>query len=269
VGDLEEIGEKILKKSADYGILPVENSTEGFIGASFDLLNFYPLKIFLELRMEIHLYLVSSVPLSKVRRIYSHPQPFSQAQRWLRRYTPSAEKIPTSSTAQAFLSLKEDREGGAIVSPFLLEEGGKEYPFVYGPVEDSPRNTTRFWVVGENSKEKETPKGGNSSFRRHNLKTTLFFVLPHRPGTLSKVLHLFSDHRLNLTSIFSRPIPDAEWEYRFFVDVEGDFPVSSKKFLSLLRRRVVHFRVLGVYPSVDLPSPKISREVLSVKEKDL
>lgn len=234
--ELPEIAELLVNREVDLALFPVENSTEGIIGSSYDLIAEYRLRIVKEIILPVHIYIIGRVELKGARRLYSHPQPFRQGYRFIQRYLPGVEWVETRSSAEAKEKLKEDAEGVALVSPVLAEAG--EFPILAGPIETQPDNETRFWVVDRG--EGFPPPPGE--------KSTLYFILPHRPGSLARFLNKLARARINLTAIVSRPFPGRSWEYRFFADLEGD--ARKEPLVSLLpelERLTVELRVLGSY----------------------
>jgi chorismate mutase/prephenate dehydratase len=237
--ELPEIAELLAGGEVDLALFPVENSTEGIVGSSYDLIVEHRFRIVQEIILPVHIYIIGRVELKRARRLYSHPQPFRQGYRFIARNLPGVEWVETRSSAEAKERLKQDPEGVALVSPLIAESG--EFPILAGPIETQRENETRFWVVDRGEGEAGTP----------GEKTTLYFVLAHRPGTLARFLNKLARARINLTAITSRPYPGRSWEYRFFVDLEGDArrePIRS--LLPALERLTVELKVLGSYPVV-------------------
>ncbi|HVY27540.1 MAG TPA: prephenate dehydratase [Polyangiaceae bacterium] len=222
--------------SADYAIVPLENSIEGGVNATLDALFESDLTISGELVLDVELCLLArSADLSQIRRVTSHPQPLGQCKRWLREHLPDAEVVVASSTTTAAQEAFADPQTAAVGSRLAAEIG---LLVVREGIQDHAGNATRFVIVG---RELTKPTG--------NDKTTLVFKTPHERGALRRVLEVFDQEGLNLTRIESRPLPGQLWEYAFFTDVEGhreDPPVARS--LERLRAGGAMVRVLGSYP---------------------
>lgn len=234
--DLPDVAEAVARGEVDYGLLPVENSIEGAIGTSFDLVVEHDLTVVGELIQPVELYLVGNTTLDQVRTVYSHPQPLRQARRWLRGHVPRAALVPVVSTADAAARLHEPG-AAAIVGPMALEDG--QLQKLAGPIEDRPDNRTRFWVVAR--RPAEHPPAAPR-------KSSLMLVLKHESGTLARALGALAAAGVNLTQIASRPVPGQHWDYRFFLDVEGDVgDATVAAALRQLQSDGAYVRVLGVY----------------------
>lgn len=234
--EIPEIAQLLKMRLVNLALFPVENSSEGIVGISYDLIAEHRFRILRELILPIHIYLVGRVELKGARRLYSHVQPFRQAYGFVQESLPQVEWVETRSSAEAAHFLRNDPEGVALVSPLVAESG--EFPVIAGPIETQPCNETRFWVVDR----------GEGAGPSEAQKSTLYFILPHRPGTLARILGRLARSRINLTSIVSRPFPGRPWEYRFFIDLEGDAlkePLAS--LIQALERDTVELRILGSY----------------------
>lgn len=236
LGDIQEIFSAVERSAVHFGIVPIENSTEGVIPATLDQFVNSPLRIVAETYMEIHHNLLARCQLSEVERVYSHPQPLAQCQGWLRRVLPYATLIEESSSAHGARRAAEDPHGAAIATKLAAELYGLS--ILEERIEDYVINRTRFWVLG---KESPGPSGRD--------KTSLLFSTRHEAGALYKSLRAFSDHNINLTLIQSRPTKHTAWEYVFFIDVQGH-PEDEGVQLAIreLERNSVFVRVLGSYP---------------------
>ena len=240
--DLPEVAEAVVRGEVDFGVLPVENSIEGIIGVSFDLVAEHGLHVVAERVLPIHLHLIGRGPLSAVRRVVSHPQPLRQARHWLRRHVPAAQLENAASTAEAAALANADPAAAAVVGSLIVEQG--QLPLLAGPIEDRPDNRTRFWIVARQATEAGT-------------RSALLVTLPHRPGSLAGALKVFAEGGINLRSITSRPATASPWEYRFFIDVDGNMQdPDHRPVLDALATVGAHIRLLGVYDSSeenDLP----------------
>ena len=224
--------------NADYAVVPIENSTEGAIGRTLDLLTSTSLKVCGEVVLRIHQHLLSSESsLAAVRKVYSHAQSLAQCHGWLNRALPHAERIPLGSNAQAVQHAAAEAGAAAIAGEAAAER--------YLPrklaqnIEDEANNTTRFIVLGRH----DVGVSGRD-------KTSLIMSVPNRTGSLSTLLSPFSDAGVSMTRLESRPAKHTLWEYLFFVDIEGhrnDPAVASA--LAELEKRAAYLKVLGSYPA--------------------
>lgn len=239
VGSIREILAAVERGLADFGVLPLENTTEGVVTQTLDALAESQLSICGELRLRISQQLLSrSGRFEDVERVASHPQPLAQCRRWLERHLPSAERVETASTAAAARLAAEDGRVAAIASALSAEVYGLE--IVERAIEDRRDNTTRFAVVGQES----PPVSGR------DMTSAVFTVRKDASGTLYRLLEPFARHGVNLTSIQCRPIAGKPWEYHFFLDLEGhrsEPPVA--KALAEAAERAYSSRVIGSYPS--------------------
>jgi chorismate mutase/prephenate dehydratase len=222
---------------ADFAIVPVENSTEGAIGRTLDLLLASPLKMCGEtvLRIRQHLLSRESSP-ENITRVYSHAQSLSQCHEWLARSLPWAERIAVGSNAQAAQLAATEAGTAALAGEAAAQRYG--LPVFAGNVEDEPNNTTRFVVLGH---QESRPSGHD--------KTSLIMSAPNRTGALCELLVPFSEAGVSMTRLESRPARRTLWEYVFYVDIEGhrdDPPVAHA--LEELARRAAYLKVLGSYP---------------------
>ncbi|MGB9628582.1 MAG: prephenate dehydratase [Thermodesulfobacteriota bacterium] len=234
---IQEVFEAVEQGETDYGVIPVENSIEGSVNRTLDLFIESGVKVCGEITIPIsHNLLSKNGRPESIRKIYSHPQAIEQCRNWLRRNFPRIELLETSSTAKAAKKAQEDPEAGAIGNSLTAHFYGLK--IIHSKIEDYPFNFTRFWVIGNKIGE-----------RTGNDKTSILFSIPHVPGSLYRVLGIFSNQMINLTKIESRPMKYRPWEYIFFIDFEGhimDSPV--KEGLTRLEDEVSFFKVLGSYP---------------------
>jgi chorismate mutase/prephenate dehydratase len=230
------------RKTAEFGVVPIENSTEGGVSATLSAL--------LESSLQICGELVILVPLclaarhgdrQRIRRVASHPQPLAQCRRWLARELPDAVLISMSSTTTAAREAARDDELAAVTSRLGAELHALE--LIAENIQDHAENATRFVIVGH----ADAPRSGND-------KTSLVFSTPHERGALRRALAVFDDEGINLTRIESRPAPSKRWEYVFFTDVEGhrEDPTVARA-LERLRALCSTVRLLGSYPRAQEP----------------
>jgi chorismate mutase/prephenate dehydratase len=237
---LADVFAAVEKGEADYGVVPIENSTEGSVRDSLDLFVETPLKIVAELQLEIEHTLLSHEPLDQIKRVYSKDQALAQCRRWLQRHLPHAQLVDVDSTALGVQRAAKEK-GAAAVGPRLA---GERYgvPAVAQRIQDQKNNTSRFGILGRE------PSG--QSGQGHD-KTSLLVSLHHEPGALLKALKPFDSRKLNLTRIESRPSRLRPWDYIFFLDVSGhhDDP-RMQAALKDLRRQCPLVKWLGSYPAV-------------------
>lgn len=235
----ETIGEvfaAVVKKTADYGVVPIENSTDGAVTHTLDQFTDTPLKICAEIYLPISHSLLSRSPRDKIRRLYSKPEVFGQCRRWLHENLPGVELISASSTARAAETAAKESESGALASTFAAELYGLDV--LEQDVQDQGGNTTRFLVIG---KAYGKPTG--------NDKTSVFFGVKHKVGALHDALSAFKKYGINMTKIESRPSKTKAWEYYFFVDFEGHAEDPHvQKALTELEEHCTVLTVLGAYP---------------------
>lgn len=224
--------------AAHYGVVPVENSSEGVVSHTLDRFLDSELAIVGEVELRIHHALASHAQsLSGIGRVYSHQQGLSQCRAWLETHLPGARREPVSSTAEAARRAAEEPEAAAIASEAAAERYG--LPIRQSRIEDHQGNTTRFLVLGWQS----PPASGED-------KTSLVVSSANRSGLLFRLLEPLADHGVNMTRIESRPARrQGVWDYVFFIDVAGHRDEATVAgALAEMERRASLFRVLGSYP---------------------
>ncbi|MGV7220724.1 MAG: prephenate dehydratase [Nitrospinales bacterium] len=234
---IENIFFEVEQGHTDYGVVPIENSTEGVVNLTLDCFVDSPLVICDERKLEISLSLLSkSGDLKHVKEIYSHPQPLAQCRNWLNKNAPGIEQIPTSSTAQAAIIASKNKNAAAVAGKMALDFYNLKC--IKEKIEDRANNNTRFLVIG---KEKAKRSKAN--------KTSIMFSINDEAGSLLKVLQTFARHKINLTKIQSRPLRNRIWEYLFFVDFDGHIEDETiEKVTRLLSKKCLFLKVLGSYP---------------------
>ena len=239
-GKISEVFDEVERERVSWGVVPGENSVEGFVKETLDGLITTPLNIRAEIFLRVSHCLVSACErMAEVKRVYSHPQALAQCQGWLRRNLPHCPVFGLDSTAVAARKALEDKEGAAIGSHLAASTYGLE--IIARGIEDSPSNTTRFFVIG---KGESLPTGRD--------KTSMLFGVPHVPGALYHALEPFAREHLNLTRIESYPIRDRMWEYLFFVDFSGHIEEErTKRCLTDMKKVTTVIKVLGSYPRGD------------------
>ncbi len=223
---------------ADYAVVPVENSTEGAIGRTLDLVAQAPLSICGEAKLRVQQHLMTHASaLDDVERVYSHTQSLAQCNRWLARHLPRAKRIPVASNAEAARLAATERDAAAIAGENAATLHA--VPILVRNIEDEPNNTTRFWVLGTQA----TAASGRD-------QTSLVIACPNRPGALVAVLAPFADNGVSMSRVESRPSRVELWEYLFFVDVVGhaDDPAVAAA-LAGVRAVAPYVKLLGSYPA--------------------
>ena len=235
---IDAIFQEVEAGHADYAVVPIENSTEGAIGRTMDLLMSTPLHICGEVLLRIHQHLLSKEDsLSRIEKVYSHAQSLAQCHEWLKRVLPDAQKIPMGSNAQAAQAAASEPGTAAVAGDAAAERYG--LPKLASRIEDEPNNTTRFVVLG---KHRSPGPSGND-------KTSLVMSAPNRTGSLGYLLAPISEAGVSMTRLESRPARHTLWEYVFFVDIDGHSENENvRNALDELGRRAAYLKILGSYP---------------------
>jgi chorismate mutase/prephenate dehydratase len=227
--------------SASYAVVPVENSTDGAIGRTLDLLLATPLKICAEVVLRVQQNLMAKgASMKGIRKVYSHPQSLAQCQGWLSRHLPRAARVPASSNAEgARLAARE--KGAAAIGPEIAA-GRYGLKILARSIEDDSKNRTRFLVLG-------THDAGPSGKDR----TSLVMTTHNKPGSLHDLIAAFSSAGVNMTRLESRPARTGQWEYYFYVDIEGHQQDSKvAKALGELKDKAPFVKIFGSYPAAVL-----------------
>ena len=238
---LEDVFTAVEHDEVQYGIVPIENSLEGTIGRSYDLLLTSNLKVCGELELRVTHCLIANAAtgLDMVKTVYSHPQALGQCRTFLKQL--DCQLAPTSDTASSVRMLKEKglNNAGAIASARAAEI--YQMKILAREIEDNPNNYTRFFIM---AKKDCLPSGQD--------KTSIVFSVKHRPMALYDLLSRFAAFGVNLTKIESRPTRQKAWEYNFYLDFEGHREDEApKKVLANLEEATLFLRVLGSYPRTD------------------
>ena len=222
----------------DYAVVPVENSTEGAVGRTLDLISTTELAVCGEIKLRVQQNLLSTAgSLAGVKKIYSHAQSLSQCAQWLARNMPGIPRVAVASNAEAAKLAANEAGAGAIAGEIAATIYGLA---ILAPhIEDEPNNTTRFWVLGR----QRVARSGRD-------ETSLVMSAPNRPGAVHALLEPFAKHGVSMTRFESRPARTGLWEYLFFVDIAGhqqDPKVAAA--LEELARRAPFLKLLGSYPA--------------------
>jgi chorismate mutase/prephenate dehydratase len=236
---IDEVFHEVEAANADFGVVPIENSTEGTVNHTLDRFLLSPLTICGEVELRIHHNLMGLMnSLGRIVRICSHPQSLAQCRVWLDEHMPNVEQVPVSSNAEGARRARDEKGTAAIAGQTAAEVYGLKV--LAAEIEDRSDNTTRFLVLG---RKLFTPSGED--------RTTLLVSVSHTdaPGALSRLLEPLARYRISMTRIESRPSHRRKWDYVFFIDFEGhaDEPHVAKA-LAELKKRSSLFRVLGSYP---------------------
>ncbi|AJD48558.1 chorismate mutase/prephenate dehydratase [Alcanivorax sp. S71-1-4] len=238
LGAIDEVFREVESGAVQYGVVPVENSTEGVVNHTLDSFMDSSLKICgeVDLRIHHHLLLGEHTQENRITRIYSHQQTLAQCRKWLDAHMPTVERVAVSSNAQAARRLKDEWNAAAIAGEMAAELYGLK--IMHHNIEDRPDNTTRFIIIGR----QDTPPSGQD-------KTSILVRMKNRPGALYHVLKPFKEHSVDLTRVESRPSRSGNWSYVFFIDFEGhrdDDRVG--RVLAALEQEAMDIRFLGSYP---------------------
>jgi chorismate mutase/prephenate dehydratase len=238
---IRDIFSAVDKGWVDYGVVPVENSAGGMVHDTLDMFLESSALICGEILLRVSHFLLSKGKREGLKRVYSHPQGFAQCRLWLRQNLPKVDLVETASTAQGVERALEDPESAAIAS--ALAARIHSIDILEANIEDKRDNHTRFLVLGTHP-GKPAP----------NARTSMMFGLPDRPGALYHILGLFSEAKINLTKIESRPSRLKAWDYVFFADLEGhaDDPAIAGA-IAHLKETCPFFKLLGSYALAKAP----------------
>ncbi|MBI3141183.1 MAG: prephenate dehydratase [Rhodocyclales bacterium] len=235
---IDEVFRAVESGNADYGVVPVENSTEGAVGRTLDLLLQMPIRICGEVMLRIHQHLLSKAErLEEVTRLYSHSQSLAQCHEWLNRNVPDLPRVPVASNAEAARLAAEDAQACAIAGEAAAARYGLN--LLAHDIEDDPNNTTRFLVIGMHD---AGPSGRD--------KTSIVCSAHNKAGAVYTLLEPLARHGVSMSKFESRPSRIGLWEYVFYVDVEGHHSEERVvKAFKELSDRAAFVKILGSYPS--------------------
>jgi len=235
VGTIAAVFDEVNCGHVDYGVVPLENSTDGRVVDTLTMFAKLPVHICGEVQLRIHHCLMARCPRSEIQEVYSKPQAISQCREWLARHLPWVRTVEITSTAAA-AQLAAGKQGAAAVAS-RVAAASYGLDVVAENIEDNKNNITRFAVIG-----------GEPAARTGKDKTALMFEIPHQPGALADVMSVFKRAGLNLTWIESFPLLGSENEYLFFVELQGhESEAAVKRALTALERRTLRLVVLGSY----------------------
>lgn len=240
---IPEVFHEVQAGHADFGVVPIENSTGGVVEFSIDMFLNTSLKICGEIELRIHQNLMGRMSgLEHIKRVCSHPQSLAQCRQWLQRHLPDVQLEPVNSNAEAARRARDDEGTAAIAGQVAAEIYNLQ--IIVPEIEDQPDNTTRFLVIGP---KLFAPSGKD--------KTTLMVSAgdTQSPGALYRLLEPLARNRISMTRIESRPSRRKKWDYVFFIDVEGHLDVEPlRSALEQLKKHASLFKVLGSYPAAVL-----------------
>jgi chorismate mutase/prephenate dehydratase len=238
VRTIVEVFDEVERARAEFGVVPVENSTDGAVNVTLDRLIESDVTITGEITLDISQHLISRAgELAEIKMVCSHPQGLAQCRAWLAAHLPEATTEETASTSAAVERARDDGTVAAIASDMAAAVHG--VPILRARIEDNPSNSTRFLVIGRHP---VAPTGRD--------KTSILFSMKNEPGVLYRILQPFATHRLNLTKIESRPTKRRPWEYVNFLDFEGHCETENvRDVLAEVRERCQFLKILGSYPA--------------------
>lgn len=237
LGAIDEVFREVEAGSADYGVVPIENSSEGAVDHTLDMFLHSPLKICNEIELRIHHNLMSrETDLQSVKRVFAHQMALAQCREWLDARMPGVERLPVSSNAEA-ARLAAGEDGAAAIAG-VHAAALYDLGILARNIEDEPDNTTRFLVVGRRI---PAPSGRD--------KTSLLVSTVNKPGALYRLLKPLAEHGITMTRIESRPSRRGMWDYVFFIDICGHIEDPTvAEALAALEQDAAMVKVLGSYP---------------------
>lgn len=240
VDSISDVFYSIEKKVADYGVVPVENSTEGVVNHTLDMFINSNLLICAEIYINVSHHLLSLYKLEEITKVYSNPQAFSQCKIWIKNnLSKSVQLIETSSTTKAVEIAQKEKYSAAIASQLAAQLYNMN--ILAEDIQDNPYNRTRFLVIGDAISE----SSGKD-------KTSLIFSVQHKPGALYRSLSPLNKRKVNMTMIESRPTGDKLWEYVFFIDIQGYYLDENINLALKEMEKECHFiKILGSYPEAE------------------
>lgn len=232
---IDKIFKEVEAGNCEYGVIPIENSTEGVVNQSLDGFLDCSMKICGEVILPIHQCFMTKNS-KDIKRIVSHQQSIAQCRNWLQEHYPNIEVIPVSSNGEAARLARDEKQTAAIAGYLAAEL--YELDLIHENIEDNPNNTTRFWVIGKQDSE----ASGDD-------KTSIVMSTPNKPGSLIELLTPFAKHKVELTLIESRPSLSGVWDYYFFLDFDGHQQDKAiKAALNELSQSTIMLKTLGSYP---------------------
>lgn len=238
---IDEIFREVEAGNADYGVVPVENSTEGVVSHTLDQLVGSPLSIVGEVTLAVHHHLLSNASsLENVRRVVAHAQSLAQCRKWLDANLPNVVREAVASNGEAARMVRGEKKSAAIAGRAASEL--YELPILAANIEDEPNNTTRFLVLGR----QQVPATGNDM-------TSILVSIRNRPGMLHRLLTPAAEAGVDLSRIESRPSRRQAWDYNFFIDLEGHVEDAAvRQVVDNIEAEAAYLKILGSYPKAVL-----------------
>jgi chorismate mutase / prephenate dehydratase len=236
---ISDVFAEVAKKSADYGVVPVENSTEGVVTHTLDMFVDSDLKIVSQIVLHIQQCLMSNAKLAQIKKLYVHPQSLAQCRGWLAKNLPRVEIVETSSNARSAELAAKEKFSAALGGVLAAEKYGLK--ILAQDIQDNSVNVTRFIVLGRTC----SPPTGND-------RTSLMISVADKSGALHEAIAAFRKFKINMTKIESRPSKRKAWEYFFFIDCDGHFQDATvAKAIKLLGTHCNFVKILGSYPNTE------------------
>lgn len=233
---ITDVFTEVSKQRADYGVVPVENSTEGVVTHTLDMFVDSDLKVVAQIILSIQQCLLAKVSKEKIKKLYTHPQSLSQCRGWIQMNLPHVEIVETSSNARSAELARKEKNAAALAGAIAAEKYA--LPVIEKNIQDNAANATRFLVLGRTC----SPPTGND-------RTSIMFSIAHKVGSLHNSLEPFRKNRINMSKIESRPSKRKAWEYFFYADVNGHSEDRKlAKALKELQEQCSFVKVLGSYP---------------------
>jgi chorismate mutase / prephenate dehydratase len=236
---IADVFTEVSKQRADYGVVPVENSTEGVVTHTLDMFVDSDLKIVSQIVLRVQQCLMSNSPRTKIKKLYAHPQSLAQCRGWIQNNLPRVEIVETSSNARSAELAAKEKFTAAIGGILAAEKYGLE--ILEQDIQDNAANATRFLVLGRQC----SPPTGND-------RTSLMLSVSDKVGALHEAIAAFRRYKINMTKIESRPSKRKAWEYFFFIDCDGH--AQDKKVASAIKILGAHcnfVKILGSYPNAE------------------
>jgi chorismate mutase/prephenate dehydratase len=239
VKTIADVFTEVRKGRADYGVVPVENSTEGVVTHTLDMFVDSDLKIVSQIVLPVHQCFLSNSPRAKIKKLYAHPQSLAQCRGWIQSNLPRVEIVETSSNARSAELAAREKNTAAIAGMIAAEKYGVEV--LEEDIQDNAANATRFLVLGRQC----SPPTGHD-------RTSLMISVTDKVGALHQALAAFRRYKINMTKIESRPSKRKAWEYFFFIDCDGHS--QDKKVAKAIKHLGEHcnfVKILGSYPNAE------------------
>ena len=236
---ITDVFTEVARGRADYGVVPVENSTEGVVTHTLDMFVDSELKIVAQILLRVRQCLLSNSPLAKIKKLFAHPQSLAQCRGWIENHLPNAEVIETSSNARSAELAAKNKNSAAIAGVLAAERYGLR--ILESDIQDNSENVTRFLVLG---RQCSPPTGSD--------RTSLMLSLADKVGALHHALAPLRRYKINMTKIESRPSKRKAWKYFFFVDCDGHAQDKKvAKAIAELERQCNFVKILGSYPNAE------------------